>query len=310
MNRTPKSRKQTSPAESAADSEIVISRLLDAPRPRVWAAMTDLNAIERWWGPDGFTNKTQEFSFKAGGIWRHTMVGPDGIEYPNLTRFEEIVAPERVVYTNGGGRVGAKGVSFRATWTLREVGDQTEVTIRMVFATPGARDHVVKEYGAIEGGHQTLARLARHLTEAPAFELVLERVIDASRARVFEAWAKPEQLQRWFAPNPYRLRVERMDFRPGGAFRMAMLAPSGAEHEFSGVYSEIVPPARLVWIGEFATGPAEQIRTEVNFEEQGTATRVPVRQTFSVLTPETEPVTKGAKEGWTMTLDQLQAFCS
>lgn len=144
----------------------------------------------------------------------------------------------------------------------------------------------------------------------PAFELLLDRIIDAPRQRVFEAWATPEQMRHWFAPKPYTLSVEKMDFRPGGSFSMAMRAPDGKEHPFTGVYREIVPPAKLVWTGEFSDGPAEQIRTEVTFEEQGKKTKVTVRQTFAVLTPETEPYTRGAKQGWTMTLDQLDAFCS
>src|SRR5207249_778112 len=125
-------------------------------------------------------------------------------------------------------------------------------------------------------------------TTTPAFELVLSRVIDAPRAQVFQAWSTPEQIKRWFAPKPYTLIVEQMDFRTGGSFSMAMRSPEGAEHSFTGVYREIVPPAKLVWTGEFANGPAEQIRTEVIFDEQGKKTKVTVRQTFSVMTLETE----------------------
>ena len=302
--------KKTGAATDESDREILITRLLDAPRERVWRAMTNLDEIERWWGPNGFTNRTQEFAFKPGGVWRHTMIGPDGVEYPNLTRFEEIVPPERVVYTNGGGKKGTKGANFQATWSLKVVGDKTELTLRMVFATPEARDHVVKEYNAIEGGKQTLGRLAEHLARKPAFELVLDRVINAPRARVFEAWTDPAQMAQWFAPKPYRLIVEKMDFRPGGSFSMAMRGPDGKDFPFTGTYREIVPPAKLSWTGEFASGPADQMTTVVTFEEEGPKTRLHVRQTFHVMTPEIEQATKGARQGWTLTLDQLEKFCS
>ena len=62
----------------------------------------------------------------------------------------------------------------------------------------------------------------------PAFELVLERVIDAPRERVFEAWTKPEQMAQWFAPKPFQLVIHTMDFRPGGRFSMAMRGPDGS----------------------------------------------------------------------------------
>jgi uncharacterized protein YndB with AHSA1/START domain len=145
-------------------------------------------------------------------------------------------------------------------------------------------------------------------TMKPAWELTLTRVIDAPCERVFKAWSEPKQLARWFAPLPYTLPKCEIDFRSGGRFAMAMRSPEGVEHPFTGVYREIVPCSRIVWTGEFPYGPAEQIRTTITFEAQGQKTKLTVHQSFSVLTPETEPHTKGAKQGWTATLDQLETF--
>ena len=144
----------------------------------------------------------------------------------------------------------------------------------------------------------------------PAFELELTRVIDAPRNRVYAAWTNPEQMVQWFAPKPYKLIINNMDFRPGGRFSMAMRGPDGNDFPFTGVYREIVAPAKLSWAGEFASGPAEQMTTVITFEEQGQKTKVHARQTFHVMTPEIEHATKGAHQGWNMTLDQLEAFCS
>lgn len=142
-------------------------------------------------------------------------------------------------------------------------------------------------------------------TEKPAFELKLERLIDAPRERVWRAWAEPEQMKRWFAPRPYALGVKTFDFRTGGSFEMSMTSPEGQTHPFTGRYVEVVAPERIVWTGEFPYGPRDQIRTEVAFEAKGSRTLVTARQTFAVLTPETAPHAQGAKQGWTMTLDQL-----
>jgi len=142
----------------------------------------------------------------------------------------------------------------------------------------------------------------------PEFELVLERVFDAPRALVFRAWAEPERIAKWFAPKPLTLRVDKMDFRAGGAFKMAMVWPDGREHDFGGAYVEVVPPEKLVWTGEFPGDPKDNIRTEVVFEDLGAKTRLKVRQTFSVLTDVNRQPTQGAKQGWTMTLDQLAEF--
>jgi uncharacterized protein YndB with AHSA1/START domain len=148
------------------DREIVISRIFDAPRELVWRAMTDPQHVIHWWGPRGFTNTIREMDVRPGGVWKHIMHGPDGVDYPNSSVFKEVVKPQRIVFSHGGGKKGEPDdVQFVATWTFdaMNAGAQTRVTIHMVFPTAADRDRVVKEYGAIEGGKQTLARLAEHL---------------------------------------------------------------------------------------------------------------------------------------------------
>jgi uncharacterized protein YndB with AHSA1/START domain len=97
------------------------------------------------------------------------MHGPGGANYPNKSVFEEVVKPERIVYSHGGGREGGPGAHFVSTWTFDEIEkDKTRLTMRLVFASAADRDFVVKEFGAIEGGKQTLERLAEHLPKMEA----------------------------------------------------------------------------------------------------------------------------------------------
>jgi hypothetical protein len=81
--------------------------------------------------------------------------------------------------------------------TFKDLGAKTELTMRMVFDTAAARDLVVKEYGAIEGGKQTMARLGEHL----AGEFVLTRLVDAPRGFLWKAWTEPKRLAAWFGPK-------------------------------------------------------------------------------------------------------------
>jgi uncharacterized protein YndB with AHSA1/START domain len=145
---------------ATAEREIVLTRLLDAPRELVWRALTEPEHLIRWWGPNGFTNTFHEIDVREGGVWRFVMHGPDGSDYDNFVRFIEVVPPERLVYDHG---VSENDVMFQACLTLDEVGDGTVVTLRTVFPSVEARDRAIKEVGAIEGGNQTLARLAAHL---------------------------------------------------------------------------------------------------------------------------------------------------
>lgn len=156
---------KSSPAAETAEREIVITRVVDAPRELVWQAWTDPRHVVRWWGPRGFSTTIEKMDVRPGGVWKHVMHGPDGTDYPNSSVFKEVVKPERIVFSHGGGKAGGPGAHFMATWTFEALGDKTRVTIHMVFDSVVDRDVVVKEYGAIEGGKQTLARLEEYLTQ-------------------------------------------------------------------------------------------------------------------------------------------------
>ena len=159
-----KSTTPTKKTEDASDREIVHTRVFDAPREKVWKALTSPEHVVHWWGPNGFSTTIETMEVRPGGMWKHIMKGPDGANYPNKSIFKEVVEGERIVYSHGGGREKGPGASFMATWSLETVdGNKTLMTGRMVFSTPEERDFVVKEFGAIEGGKQTLARLAEYL---------------------------------------------------------------------------------------------------------------------------------------------------
>jgi uncharacterized protein YndB with AHSA1/START domain len=147
-----------------ADREIFITREFNAPRELVWEAMTNPKHVVNWWGPRGFSTTIETMDFRVDGVWKHVMRGPDGANYPNKSIFKEIVVPEKIVFSHGGGREEGPGTSFKATWTFEVLAaDKTRVTARMVFPSASERDFVVKEFGAIEGGKQTLERLGEYL---------------------------------------------------------------------------------------------------------------------------------------------------
>lgn len=144
------------------DREMRLTRMLDAPRARVWQAWTDPEHIVLWWGPNGFTTTTHEMQVRSGGTWTFIMHGPDGVDYPNRITYEEILEPELLVYTHGTGEADDPD-QFRTTVTFEEVGDQTRVTLCAVFPSAFDFKRVVEESGAIEGGNQTLGRLADYV---------------------------------------------------------------------------------------------------------------------------------------------------
>ncbi len=144
--------------------KLQLTRVFNAPRELVWEAMTNPKHVVNWWGPRGFSMTIEVMDFSVGGEWKHVMRGPDGVNYPNYSVFQEIVKPEKIVFSHGGKREGGPGVSFVSTWSFEKLAsDRTRVSIRMVFPSAAERDRVVKEFGAIEGGNQTLERLGGYL---------------------------------------------------------------------------------------------------------------------------------------------------
>jgi uncharacterized protein YndB with AHSA1/START domain len=295
---------------TTTDREIVITRVFDAPRELAWQAMTDPRHVVRWWGPHGFTTTIQEMDVRPGGVWTHVMHGPDGTDYPNNSVFQEVVYPERIVFAHGGSRPGGPEADFIATWTFETIGDQTRVTIRMVFPTAAQRDIVVKEYGAIEGGKQTLERLAEHMPKMglAARFIVIERIVDASPALAFRCWTDPKHLAQWWAPHGFTNPVCEVDVRIGGTWRIVMRAPDGTEYPCHGVYEQIVPAERLVFTN-VATDAAGQAvldgRTTVTFAAENGKTKMTVHTGAIALVDYAAGHLQGMETGWMQSLERF-----
>jgi len=85
-------------AQTLAARTMVIERVIAAPAIRVWQAWADPEALPQWWGPDGFTCKTQRIDLRAGGDWLFDMIGPDGKVWPNHHRIVRHEAPRLMTY--------------------------------------------------------------------------------------------------------------------------------------------------------------------------------------------------------------------
>ena len=142
---------------SAAENEIVSTRLFDVPRARVFTAFADPAQLTRWFGPDGFTSTFTTFDFKPGGEWTFTFHGPNGTDYPNHCKFAEIVGNERIVYDH------ITPPHFRMTMKLADDGDGTQLTWRMGFADVPLCEAL--KLVCVPANEQNFNRLAEHLTQ-------------------------------------------------------------------------------------------------------------------------------------------------
>ena len=160
-----------SPLETwSLDREIVLVRLMDHPRERVFSAWTDPDALSAWFGPDGLDIDTHEADIREGGHWRFDMVGTfegKSQRFENFVRFIEIVPHERIVMDHGGADP-ADPDRFRVTVTFDEQADgKTVLTLRQLHPSAERRRAVIG-FGAMEYGSQTLGGLAAWLDGRPA----------------------------------------------------------------------------------------------------------------------------------------------
>ena len=121
---------RTNAAATIAERELVVSRLIDAPRSLVFKAWTDPVHVARWWGPRGFTTTYCEMDIRPGGAYRFCMRSPEGTDHWKRGVFREIVAPERLVFTFAWeDATGNPGHELLTTVTFAEHGHATKLTL-------------------------------------------------------------------------------------------------------------------------------------------------------------------------------------
>lgn len=148
------------------DRVLTLTRTFDAPRERVFAAFSQCQHLEHWWGPTGWTLPVCEMDFRPGGTWYYCMGGPDGETACGLMTYHEIVAPERIVATDGfadeKGNLLEEMPRMRNTLIFGEQDGQTTLTNQVQFASVADLEKVL-DMGMMEGITETFDRLDAYL---------------------------------------------------------------------------------------------------------------------------------------------------
>ena len=153
------------PAGTAVDRELVLTRIIDASRERVFQAWT--TQLAHWWGPHGMTTPFVEMDLRPGGVFRTVMLAPDGTEYPTKGVFLEVVPNERIVFTDAfdNGWQPASDIFFTAITTLESLpGGKTRYTARALHWTAENREKHEK-MGFHAGWGESLDRLVTLVTQ-------------------------------------------------------------------------------------------------------------------------------------------------
>ena len=143
--------------------EVTLTRIFDAPRKQVFKSWTDPQLFAQWYRPRVFTNPVCELDPRPGGKFRLHMRSPDGMIFPMTGIFNEVVVPERIVFTAYvyfGDESSPPQFESRNTITFRDLGGKTELTVYEVAmnATPEAA-------GALSGMEEGLNMSLDQLSE-------------------------------------------------------------------------------------------------------------------------------------------------
>jgi uncharacterized protein YndB with AHSA1/START domain len=154
--------------------ELVLTRVIDAPRSVVFKAWVDPELIARWWGPKGFTMPFCQVEARIGGEVRYCMRSPEGRDYWGKGVFREIVEPEKLVFTDvfsdeNGNTVKPAEYGMSLEWpeetlvtvTFAAIEGKTEVTVRQSVS-----ESIADKTGARQGWAESLDRLAEYLSKA------------------------------------------------------------------------------------------------------------------------------------------------
>jgi uncharacterized protein YndB with AHSA1/START domain len=152
-------------------------------------------------------------------------------------------------------------------------------------------------------------------TQVKKPNLVIKRLIDAPRERVFKAWIDPEQFAKWWGPHTFTAPKVKLDVRPGGKIDVDMQGPPGSPFEkpfpMGGEFREISRYDRLVFTTTSPDGKggvAHENLNEVTFADKNGKTELVLKVTVLRTTPEFAQALKGMEQGWTQSLEKLDAM--
>lgn len=146
----------------------------------------------------------------------------------------------------------------------------------------------------------------------------VKRSFHATLPLVWQAWTTAEILDQWWAPHPWKVETQRMDFREGGQWFYAMVSPDGSERNWCIMnYKTIASEKYFTSVDAFAKDQSGEINPdfppnnwETRFSRDNDDTLVNITLSFETVEHIEQMIQMGFKEGFTQGLDQLDAFLS
>ncbi len=151
-------------------------------------------------------------------------------------------------------------------------------------------------------------------TDPASRELVITRLIDVPREKLYRCWTEPALIVQWFTPPPWKTIRAETDVRAGGSTTIVMQGPDGTEMPNRGVYLEVIPNERLVFTDAFTSAwqPSNKafMTGILTFEDEGSQTRYTARVLHWSAEDRAAHEQMGFHVGWGIATDQLAALAA
>ena len=148
----------------------------------------------------------------------------------------------------------------------------------------------------------------------PDNELVLSRLIDVPRNKLFRCWAEPALITQWFTPPPWKTVAAEIDLRAGGTSLITMQGPDGSLMPNPGVYLEVIADALIVFTDAYTSAwmpSAKPFFTAlISFEDEDGQTRYTARARHWTAEDCAAHEKMGFHQGWGVATDQLAALAA
>ncbi len=252
---------------------VIVERTFDAPIGRVWDAITNNDAMQKWYF------KLPEFRAEVGFKFEFEGIKPNKGTVLHKCRVTEVIPGQKLVYTWGYEEY--KGISTVAI-ELFAKGKQTK--LRLTHS--GLDSFIVNNDPALDarnfaaGWTDIIGRSLKEYVEtrssAKNRTMAATRILNAPRELVWKVLSEPNHVKNWWGPNGFTNTIHKMDFRPGGEWNFIMHGPDGTDYVNEIVFGEIVKPERII----FLHGPFPRFETHIELVDRGDKTELRWKNIF------------------------------
>lgn len=138
-------------------------------------------------------------------------------------------------------------------------------------------------------------------------EIIMTRVFNAPRERVFKAFTDPKAIAKWWGGSLYQTTIDKMEAKTGGRWRFVQKGKDGNTHSFHGVYHDVTFPERIIQTFEYEglPEPGHVLLDTIRFEDQGERTKMIDRSVFQSIEDRDGMLQSGMEEGAAASMDAL-----